>query len=719
MHRSNERGGTSVAWSAARRCGNGKRPHRSRAFSRAFTRGPVILVTLVLALLVPAGAQAAFVPKGLMAMAAKNPRRTLHVIVVGTPGTESREIKARMRDRRGRRFGKVRRQYTVIDAVAADVTGAQLLYLAKKPGIHSITPDGRVEDDYEGKDKQSGGDRKESPSDGKDSRSGGKDGASAHDSSSNGNDASSDRGGNSASDSAGDAKTSSPDNDTDREDAASEHKDPSDHKVGSSDRNDPESNGKESRPGGDHADRDDDKDSRPEGGKDSDRKDSGRKDSDRKDEESPPERRPSQHGSESNDDDEDEGAPDACDEISLLSPLQLWPFAVTVDELWGMRDGTGCSLSDSPVPAIAIIDSGVAQVADFEDRVVERRNFSSLPTSDPKGDEYGHGTLVAGVAAGGASTYPGAAPTAPIVSLRVVNGQGLSKLSDVLAAADWLFRNHRRKGIRVANFSIRSAHPNYGFFDPLNLAVERLWHSGIVVVASAGNDGPGRMLNAPANDPFVITVGALDVNKTVAAGDDFNAPWSSYGYTGEGFAKPELGAPGRYITGPVPESATLAAIFPARRVAPGYMWMSGTSFAVPVVAGAAAQILARHPDWSPDQVKGALMATAQATSAAPMSVGVGEIDAGAAAAIVDPPDGNAPLKRFLRPHPAGGYPIFDVAAWAKAAKEDPNWAQASWTSASWTSASWTSASWTSASWTSASWTDASWTSASWTSASWT
>src|SRR2546430_3227591 len=49
------------------------------------------------------------------------------------------------------------------------------------------------------------------------------------------------------------------------------------------------------------------------------------------------------------------------------------------------------------------------------------------------------------------------------------------------------------------------------------------------------------------NDPFVITVGANDVSGSVSTNDDMNAPWSAYGYTYDGFRKPELAAPGRYM----------------------------------------------------------------------------------------------------------------------------------------------------------------------------
>ena len=392
----------------------------------------------------------------------------------------------------------------------------------------------------------------------------------------------------------------------------------------------------------------------------------------------------------------------------------------TVNTVWPQAVNLGGLSAPAPgAPTIAIVDSGVdADRADFAGRIVASVNLNSREPG-ATGDDNGHGTLVAGLAAGASSGYAGAAPSANIVSLDVVDGSGMALTSDVIAAADWIYQHRDEYGIRVANFSLHSSYANYGMRDPLATAVRRLWLTGTVVVTAAGNEGPQRMLYAPASDPFVITVGAVDVNGTASAADDFNAPWSSYGATAEGFAKPELAAPGRFLAGPVSAGSTLATALPDRVVAPGYMWMSGTSFAAPIVSGVAAQLLARHPGWTPDQVKGALMLTAQAVpGAAPLSAGVGEIDAGAAAALTAPPNPNENLYAFVAPD-ASGTPTLDADAWNAHVAQDASWTSASWTSASWTSASWTSASWTSASWTSASWTSASWTSASWTSASWT
>jgi serine protease AprX len=224
----------------------------------------------------------------------------------------------------------------------------------------------------------------------------------------------------------------------------------------------------------------------------------------------------------------------------------------------------------------------------------------------------------------------------------------------------------------------------------------------------------------------VITVGADDIEGTLSPADDTAAPWSAWGYTADGFAKPELSAPGRYMVGPTPAKGTLAAQRPGSMVGSDYIQLSGTSFAAPVVSGAAAYLLALHPTWTPDQIKGALMVSAQNLPAATQrSLGVGLIDVPAAAAVSNPPDPNLALGKFIVPDPTGGPGalMFDTASWSDAAHNDASWSDASWSDASWSDASWSDASWSDASWSdaayqTASWSDASWSDASWSDASW-
>ncbi|HSP71702.1 MAG TPA: S8 family serine peptidase, partial [Gaiellaceae bacterium] len=199
------------------------------------------------------------------------------------------------------------------------------------------------------------------------------------------------------------------------------------------------------------------------------------------------------------------------------------------------------------------------------------------------------------------------------------------------------------------------------------------------------------------------------------------APFSAYGYTADGFAKPDLSAPGRYMTGAVSPGAYLYTAKADRIVEPGYLNISGTSFSAPVVSGAAADLLAQHPDWTPDRVKGALMLTVQPIAAADqLAAGVGEVNVAGAMSIVGRvPNPNAGLDQFVvdDPNVAGGR-SFDSVSWDSAAQSDPAWNAVSWDSVSWDSVSWDSVSWDSVSWDSVSWDSVSWDSVSWDSVSW-
>jgi hypothetical protein len=394
--------------------------------------------------------------------------------------------------------------------------------------------------------------------------------------------------------------------------------------------------------------------------------------------------------------------------VAALPNRQLWPYVTTNNRAW---------TNPATPPTIAIVDSGIdASRADFGGRVVSQVNLASVaPNSE--GDGRGHGTFVAGIAAGEAEGYVGAEPRANLVSIDVLNDDGMATIGDVIAAADWIYQHKGEYGIRVANFSLQGSVVSSFQNDPLDKAVEKLWLSGIVVVTAAGNyavDGQkSGVLYAPGNDPFVITVGATDIAGTIPTGDDFAAPWSAFGYTPDGFAKPELSAPGRYIVGPVPPGSTLAQQMPDRIVEPGYMQMSGTSFATPMVAGAAARLLAEHPSWTPDQVKGALMLTAAPLTGVALSGGAGELSVASAASVDDPPNPNLPLNQFLVPDPFGGpTPVFDAGAWGSAVSSGA-WGSGAWGSGAWGSGSWDSGAWGSGAWGSGAWGSAYWSAGAW------
>jgi serine protease AprX len=372
--------------------------------------------------------------------------------------------------------------------------------------------------------------------------------------------------------------------------------------------------------------------------------------------------------------------------------------------------------------AIAVVDSGIqANRPDFNDGASVLTQVSMVTaTPNSPGDGYGHGTFVAGVADGSAQGYAGTSPSAPIVSIDVLDDQGMGLTSDVIAACDWIVQHKEQYDIKVANFSLQSSAPASVFWDPLDQAVEKLWFDGITVVAASGNygtgDQPSGVHYAPGNDPFVITVGADDIGGTNGTGNDTAAPWSAWGSTYDGFAKPEISAPGRYMVGPVPGDSTLATTRPGSMVAPGYEELSGTSFAAPVVSGLAAYLLARNPKWKPDEVKGAIMLSARPEpNATPGSVGVGLVDLAAAGQVNKPPNPNQALDKFVKPGPPGSgpIPVFDTAAWQAAALKNANWDGSTWNQAAWGSAAWGSAAWGSAAWGSAAWGSAAWGSAAW------
>ncbi|HET9323864.1 MAG TPA: S8 family serine peptidase [Gaiellaceae bacterium] len=395
---------------------------------------------------------------------------------------------------------------------------------------------------------------------------------------------------------------------------------------------------------------------------------------------------------------------------TLPTSKHLWPTTAGVKPLWGSSPTAGQKL-----PTIAIVDSGIEKNrADFDGgaRVIDDVVITQLKPNSP-GDGRGHGTFVAGIAAGSAKDQAGAAPQANLVSLDVMDDSGMARTSDVIAAAQWIYDKRLEKNIKVANFSLHATTPSNFINDPLDKAVEKLWFGGVTVVVAAGNygteNGPSGIPFAPGNDPFVITVGAVDLEGSVLVRRHDVPNWSAYGYTKDGFRKPELAAAGRYMIGPVPANATLRTAKPENVVDDGYMRLSGTSFAAPVVAGAAALLHIAHPTWTPDQIKGALMQRARyIPDAPPGSAGVGEINTARSAMLSDPPNPNAALNRFVRPDLVSGAKEFDGPGWYAAAKASVSWDSVSWSDVSWSDVSWTDVSWSDVSWSDVSWTDVSW-----------
>lgn len=233
-------------------------------------------------------------------------------------------------------------------------------------------------------------------------------------------------------------------------------------------------------------------------------------------------------------------------------------------------------------------------------------------------DPYGHGTHVSSIIASSAvavtGRYQGVAPGINLVSVKVLDAEGVGRYFDVIRGIQWVVEHRDRFGIRVMNLSLSGPVRSHYWDDPLNQAVMFAWGSGIVVVAAAGNGGPGPMtIGVPGNVPYVITVGAVTDNYQPLKPDQYAlASFSAAGPTYEGFVKPEVVAMGGHIRAYAPDDGVLAQRFP-QWVDEQYrdFIMSGTSQAAAVTSGVVALMLEVNPHLTPDQVKCRLMATAR------------------------------------------------------------------------------------------------------------
>jgi serine protease AprX len=296
---------------------------------------------------------------------------------------------------------------------------------------------------------------------------------------------------------------------------------------------------------------------------------------------------------------------------------------------------------------VAIIDSGITLSKDLQDskgssRVVYSQSFVSGVSNTT--DQYGHGTHVAGIVAGNGAastgtgflkTFLGIAPSAKLINLRVLDGNGKGTDSAVISAIDRAIQLKNQYNIRVINLSLgRPVFESYTL-DPLCQAVERAWNAGIVVVVAAGNDGRNQSqntngygtINAPGNDPLVITVGAMKHMNSASRSDDLIASYSSKGPTLiDHIVKPDLVAPGNRLIS-LQSSKSLTANNPStngilysyyettssKAYSADYYRLSGTSMATAVVSGAAAVLLNKDSTLSPETVKARLMKTSTKT----------------------------------------------------------------------------------------------------------
>ena len=277
---------------------------------------------------------------------------------------------------------------------------------------------------------------------------------------------------------------------------------------------------------------------------------------------------------------------------------------------------------------VAIIDSGLYATADFEDRITAFYDFTGggVRKTAPS-DAYGHGTHVAGLIG---STFVGVAPNVRLIGLKVLDGKGQGHTSDVLRAIQFAIDNKDALGIRVLNLSL--GHPVYepAATDPLVQAVESAVRAGLIVVTSAGNFGvnpatrlPGYAgVTSPGNAPSALTIGSIQTFDTVSRTDDRIAPYSSRGPSWyDGFAKPDVAAPGHSLLSIAAPGSLLRKQNEARNGPGRYMRLSGTSMAAGVASGLVALVLQVNPGLTPNALKAVLE-----FSSIPVSDGRGSFD---------------------------------------------------------------------------------------------
>ena len=398
--------------------------------------------------------------------------------------------------------------------------------------------------------------------------------------------------------------------------------------------------------------------------------------------------------------------PSYCSECIPTSNLaNTYIRTINADKVWNRSpfiQGQGVG--------IAIVDSGINPSGDFYTVMGVNRQVANVrfntDYNQNTSDGYGHGTHVASIAGGDGSDsnglYIGVAPMANIVNVKVSNDDGSAMMVNVIQGLQWVLENKDRYNIQVVNLSLNSTVEESYHTSPLDAAIEILWFNQIVVVASAGNHGNGTIY-PPANDPFVITVGATDDKGTYTLSDDSVASFSAYSTTIDGFTKPDLVAPGKDIIARLVNSNMgMAGEHPENLVGNQYFRMSGTSASAPMVSGAVALLLQDEPNLTPDQVKYRLMATANNVwpGYSPTTAGAGYLDVQSALqtnTIENANTGTLPSQLLY----TGPDPI----AWNSASWNSVGWNTVGWNTVGWNTVGWNTVGWNTVGWNSDYWDD--------------
>ncbi len=251
---------------------------------------------------------------------------------------------------------------------------------------------------------------------------------------------------------------------------------------------------------------------------------------------------------------------------------------------------------------IAVLDTGVYPHQDFAHRLYgfqDMLNGRRFPY-----DDNSHGTHVMGVLGGSGEAsgglYEGMAPGCSLIGIKVLDYKGNGSVANLLRGLKWLREYKEEYGIRIVNISVGSIPKREtGEESALIRGVEEAWADGLVVVVAAGNEGPSAMsVTTPGISRKVITVGSSDDHHAVEVCGAPMVDYSGRGPTSRCICKPDVVAPGASI---------VSCNAMSRKNNKPYGVKSGTSMATPVVSGAIALLLEKHPEMTPQDVKLKLM----------------------------------------------------------------------------------------------------------------
>ncbi|MER5306583.1 S8 family serine peptidase [Streptomyces sp. NPDC002773] len=263
---------------------------------------------------------------------------------------------------------------------------------------------------------------------------------------------------------------------------------------------------------------------------------------------------------------------------------------------------------------VAVLDTGAdLGHPDLAGRVTESRSFIE---GQEVADRDGHGTHVASTVGGSGAASDGkekgVAPGAVLAVGKVLSDEGSGSESQIIAGMEWAAKDIDAK---IVSMSLGSREPSDGT-DPMAQAVNTLSaETGALFVIAAGNSGAPGSIGSPGAADSALTVGAVD-------SADEAAYFTSQGPRhGDQALKPDLSAPGVGILAARSQLAEGSGL---------YTSMSGTSMATPHIAGVAALLAEKHPDWTGARLKDALMSSSKTLDASSYALGAGRVDVAAA-----------------------------------------------------------------------------------------